>query len=75
MADQVQVKPISLFYSYSHRDEDLRHKLETHLSALRRGGLISRIARFRKLEAGDAWKGEIDRHLTSRRHRAAAGQR
>ena len=24
-------KPISLFYSYSHKDEDLRLKLETHL--------------------------------------------
>jgi hypothetical protein len=33
MADQdVQVKPIGLFYSYSHKDEDLRRKLETHLS-------------------------------------------
>jgi hypothetical protein len=65
MADQdVQAKPISLFYSYSHKDEDLRLKLETHLSALRRGGLISEW-HDRKLEPGDTWKGEIDRHLTS----------
>ena len=65
MADQHdQAKPISLFYSYSHRDEDLRLKLETHLSALRRGGLIAEW-HDRKLEPGDAWKDEIDRHLTS----------
>jgi Sulfatase-modifying factor enzyme 1/TIR domain len=59
-----QAKPISLFYSYSHKDEDLRRKLETHLAALRRGGLIAEW-HDRKLEPGDAWKGEIDRHLTS----------
>ena len=65
MADQdVQGKPISLFYSYAHKDEDLRLKLETHLAALRRGGLIAEW-HDRKLEPGDAWKGEIDRHLTS----------
>ena len=65
MADQDdQTKPISLFYSYSHRDEEFRLKLETHLSALRRGGLISEW-HDRKLEPGEAWKGEIDRHLTS----------
>ena len=57
-------KPISLFYSYSHKDEDLRLKLETHLAALRRGGLIAEW-HDRKLEPGDAWKDEIDRHLTS----------
>jgi hypothetical protein len=65
MAGQdVQAKPISLFYSYSHKDEDLRRKLETHLAALRRGGLIAEW-HDRKIEAGDAWKAEIDRHLTS----------
>ena len=59
-----QAKPISLFYSYSHKDEDLRRKLEAHLAALRRGGLIAEW-HDRKLEPGDAWKYEIDRHLTS----------
>ena len=59
-----QVKAISLFYSYSHKDEDLRLKLEAHLAALRRGGLIAEW-HDRKLEPGDAWKDEIDRHLTS----------
>ncbi len=59
-----RAKPISLFYSYSHKDEDLRLKLETHLSALRRGGLIAEW-HDRKLEPGDAWRDEIDRHLAS----------
>jgi TIR domain len=57
-------KPISLFYSYSHKDEELRLRLETHLAALRRSGLIAEW-HDRKLEPGDAWKDEIDRHLTS----------
>ena len=65
MADQGdQAKPISLFYSYSHKDEDFRRKLETHLAVLRRGGLIAEW-HDRKIEPGDAWKGQIDRHLTS----------
>ena len=59
-----QTKPISLFCSYSHKDADLRRKLETHLSALRHGGLIAEW-NDRKLEPGDAWKDKIDRHLTS----------
>jgi hypothetical protein len=32
--------PISLFYSYSHKDEALKQKLETHLSLLNREGVI-----------------------------------
>jgi hypothetical protein len=31
-----QPKLLSLFYSYSHRDEDLRDALETHLALLKR---------------------------------------
>ncbi len=59
-----QAKPISLFYSYSHKDEDLRLKLETHLAALRRGGLIAEW-HDRTIGAGDDWKGQIDQHLMS----------
>jgi hypothetical protein len=36
-----QEKPISLFYSYSHKDELLREKLEEQLVVLRRIGLIT----------------------------------
>lgn len=30
-----------LFFSYSHKDEDLRNELETHLSLLKRQGVVS----------------------------------
>ena len=32
--------PADVFFSYSPRDEDLRPKLETHLDALKRQGVI-----------------------------------
>jgi hypothetical protein len=32
---------LKLFFSYSHKDEDLRNELETHLALLRRQGVIS----------------------------------
>ena len=48
-----------VFYSYSHADEKYRERLETHLSVLRRQGLI-REWHDRKIFAGDHWKDEID---------------
>lgn len=36
----MDTEKIKLFYSYSHKDEDLRDQLETQLSILRRNGLI-----------------------------------
>ena len=32
---------VKLFFSYSHKDEDLRNELETHLAPLKRQGVIS----------------------------------
>ena len=32
---------VSLFFSYSHKDEDLRNELEAHLAPLKRQGIIS----------------------------------
>lgn len=32
---------LSLFFSYSHRDEDFRNELEVHLAALKRQGVIT----------------------------------
>jgi len=34
-------EPIELFISYAHKDQRLRDQLETHLSLLKREGLIS----------------------------------
>jgi formylglycine-generating enzyme required for sulfatase activity len=57
-------KPFRLFYSYSHEDEELRLKLQEHLSVLRRRG---RIAEWhdRDIDAGSDWAKEIDRNLAS----------
>jgi tetratricopeptide (TPR) repeat protein len=57
-------EPISVFYSYSHRDEDLRRELETHLCVLRRSGLI-REWHDLKIIAGQDWDKEISKYLES----------
>lgn len=54
--------PVSVFYSYSHKDERYRNKLETHLSLLNRKGLISEW-HDRKILAGKEVDDEIDRNL------------
>src|SRR3712207_4980803 len=53
---------LELFYSYSHKDEDLRDELETHLSKLKRQKVISEW-HDRGIAAGQEWGGEIDQHL------------
>jgi hypothetical protein len=58
------ISGIELFLSYSHRDERLREKLDKHLSALRRQGLIQ-IWNDRKVAAGDEFDQEISTHLES----------
>jgi hypothetical protein len=54
--------PLRLFYSYAHKDERLRDKLETHLKILERRGLIAPW-HDRKILAGEQWAGEIDENL------------
>jgi hypothetical protein len=61
---QISSKGIEVFFSYSHKDEELRDKLETHLSILKHRGLIQ-AWHDRKIDAGEEWKGEIDEHLNS----------
>jgi peptidoglycan hydrolase-like protein with peptidoglycan-binding domain len=55
---------IEVFYSYSHKDESLRCKLETHLKILRKQGLISEW-HDRQIKPSDDWKHEIDSHLNN----------
>lgn len=57
-----QSEPIRLFYSYSHKDEDLRDELEKHLSLLRRQGVIQPW-HDRKISPGRKWKRDIDKNL------------
>lgn len=52
----------SLFFSYSHKDEALRDRLELHLSALKREGAIS-TWHDRRIAAGDVLGQSIDEQL------------
>jgi hypothetical protein len=52
----------SLFFSYSHADENLRDQLEKHLSALKHQGLIE-AWHDRRIPAGKVFASEIDAHL------------
>jgi tetratricopeptide (TPR) repeat protein len=56
------MRSLTLFYSYSHRDEELRDELEKHLAMLRRQGVIEEW-HDRRIAAGDEWDGEINQHL------------
>ncbi len=56
--------PLSVFISYAHEDEPLRRQLETHLSLLRRQGLIANW-HDRQILPGTEWAKEIDAHLES----------
>ncbi len=53
---------LRLFYSYSHKDEDLRNQLETHLKLLERQGVIAPW-HDRLIGAGEEWKGQISDNL------------
>ena len=54
--------PISIFISYSHKDEDLREELDIHLASLKREGKIL-AWHDRAIDAGTEWDTEIKRQL------------
>jgi len=54
--------PVDLFYSYSHKDEQLRDELDEHLALLKRRGVL-RTWHDRKIEAGQDWAAGIDANL------------
>jgi hypothetical protein len=58
----VSAEPLKVFYSYSHRDERHRERLETYLAPLRREGLIAEW-HDRRIDAGTDWRDDIDREL------------
>ncbi len=55
-------RPVTLFYCYSHEDQDLRDQLEKHLAALKRSGQLTSW-HDRKIEPGIAWSAEISDNL------------
>ena len=52
-------KAVRVAFSYSHKDEELRDQLETHLKLLQRQGVIS-TWHDRKILGGENWAGVID---------------
>lgn len=52
----------SVFFSYSHKDEDLRDQIETQLSTLKRQGVID-VWHDRRIGAGEEFAAEIDQHI------------
>ena len=53
---------ILVFVSYSHKDDELREQLGTHLKIFQRQGLI-KLWHDRLITAGQEWKGQIDDNL------------
>lgn len=54
---------VKLFFSYSHRDEELRNELEVHLSALKRQRIIE-TWHDRRIGAGQEFGNAINAHLS-----------
>lgn len=55
---------VKVFFSYSHRDEELRDELEVHLAALKRQGVIE-TWHDRRIEAGQDIHREVDANINS----------
>jgi formylglycine-generating enzyme required for sulfatase activity len=60
--EQQPSQPISVFFSYSREDMELRNKLGKHLRSLERQGVISSWY-DRLIQAGSEWKEEIEHHI------------
>jgi hypothetical protein len=56
------LSPLTIFYAYAQEDEQLRRKLEKHLSLLRQQGVITQW-HDRQVLPGSDWAHVIDTHL------------
>src|SRR5215469_15127066 len=54
---------VKVFICYSHADQELRHRLEEHLSALIYSGKIT-IWQDQKIPLGANWEDQINTHLS-----------
>lgn len=54
---------VTLFFSYSHKDEDLRNELDKHLSILKRQGILG-TWHDRRIEAGSEVHKEISHYIS-----------
>jgi hypothetical protein len=57
-------RSVEVFISYSHKDENLKEKLDVHLSTLKRQGVI-RVWHDRKITPGQQFTSVIGTHLNS----------
>jgi hypothetical protein len=64
MSIQPPSTPATLFYSYTHEDEELRDQLDKHVRLLQWQGYLS-TWHDRALRPGDNWAKTIDAHLES----------
>ena len=53
---------VKVFVSYSHHDEEWRKALETHLSILKREGLVT-VWTDRRILPGERWPEKISENL------------
>lgn len=53
---------LTIFFAYSHRDEEVRNELEIHLAMLKRQGIIT-TWHDRRIDAGEEINGRINRYL------------
>lgn len=57
-------KPVEIFLSYSHADEDLKNQFLKHMAILGRGRAdLALIWHDRDIEASENWRQQIDTHL------------
>jgi len=62
MSNITPANPLTVFFSYAHKDEKFKDELEVHLKILQRQGLI-RSWNDRMIVAGKEWASEIDDNL------------
>lgn len=53
-----------VFVSYSHKDEDWKHRIYTHLDVLQKNGRL-KLWCDREIRAGSQWRDKIDAELSS----------
>ncbi len=64
MVNPSTIEPVTVFFSYSHKDEKLRDRLAANLAILQRKGLI-KSWHDREISAGTEWKKAIDNNLNT----------
>ena len=62
-------EPLTLFYSYDRRNEELREELEKHLAILRRKGYIRGIYNNNGLVYLQFWRSVFEHHAPGRLNR------